>query len=176
MFRDIFVIQCPSRKKDLEHTLWQTFGGNCIFFGGGGFPPERCLEQTPHYIYRPLIFVELLAGLSVRLRVAGTATRVRRRRLGRDAPCALLLPADRYSRRRYEHAARRAGEQQHALVLVELAEQFADARVLLRVEPLQVGDLGVALAHLLLQLLHHHHVRPAATPPPRCELNSDGER
>ena len=32
-FRDISVTHCPARKKDLEHTIWQPFGGNCKFAG-----------------------------------------------------------------------------------------------------------------------------------------------
>ena len=39
------LIHCPGRKKVLEHTIWQPFGGDCKFFFGGGIPPpKRCLE------------------------------------------------------------------------------------------------------------------------------------
>jgi len=35
--RDIFVIYCPGRKKDSEHTIWQPFGGGKLYILGAGF-------------------------------------------------------------------------------------------------------------------------------------------
>jgi len=40
MFRDIFVIHCRGRKKDLEHTIWQPFGGVVSFLGSTP-PPKK---------------------------------------------------------------------------------------------------------------------------------------
>ena len=38
----------PAEKKDLQHPIWQPFGGNCnVFWGGREIPPpKRCLEYT----------------------------------------------------------------------------------------------------------------------------------
>ena len=38
-FRDVLVIRCPVRRKDLEHTIWQLFGGVVVTFGG--IPPPQ---------------------------------------------------------------------------------------------------------------------------------------
>jgi len=121
------------------------------------------LNERLHALYGPLIFVELLTRLTVALRVSA-ATRMRRRRFGRDAPRTLLLPAHRDRRRRHKHSARQAGrpgEQQHAFVLVQLAEQFANAGVLLGVESLELGDRRLSLTHQLLQRFHRQ---------PRCDV------
>ena len=41
-FRDmVFVVHCPGRIKDLEHTIWQPFGGDSNFFRGGESPPPK---------------------------------------------------------------------------------------------------------------------------------------
>ena len=40
-FHNMFVIHCPGRKKDLEHTIWRPFGGIISFFRGGGIPLEN---------------------------------------------------------------------------------------------------------------------------------------
>ena len=41
-FGDIFVMNCPDRnEKDLEHTIWQPFGGEIASLGVGEFPPPK---------------------------------------------------------------------------------------------------------------------------------------
>jgi len=35
------LIHCPGRKKVLEHTIWQPFGGIASFFFGGGNSPTK---------------------------------------------------------------------------------------------------------------------------------------
>ena len=49
MFRDIFVIHCRGRKKDLEHTIWQPFGGVVSFLGVHPSPPQKN-ARNKHWI------------------------------------------------------------------------------------------------------------------------------
>jgi len=40
---DIFVIHCPGREKDLEHTIWQPYGGIIISWWRGTVVERRSL-------------------------------------------------------------------------------------------------------------------------------------